>query len=390
MTRRFTSSALGQDKACANPKLVFFVSEDWYFCSHRLPIARAAHAAGFDVHVITRVTNHGRILQNEGFTVHPLALNRGDRRVWRELPLLCRLAWLYWKLGPCIAHQVALKPVLYGSIVAIAAPGVRVVNALAGLGFLFTSRAAKESVAARLVNAVLGPVLRLKGRRVIVQNPDDREQLLGLGVPASHLHMIRGSGVDVTYYRPVPEPDGVPVAAMVSRLLWDKGVGEFVEAARVLRDRGVSVRIVLVGSVDPANPASIDEQQVLDWVSEGVVEWWGHTDDVRDVWARSHIAVLPSYREGLPKSLLEAAACGRPLVATTVTGCREVAVEGASALTVPARSAGELAIAIERLAGDAQLRRTLGANARALVEREFAVERVIEETLNVYEQLLSS
>lgn len=368
--------------------MLYLVTEDWYFCSHRLHLAEAAAAAGYEVHVATRVVAHGQRMREAGIEVHPLDFNRGDRRVWRELPVLARIAALYRRLAPALVHQVAMKPVLYGSLAAYAAPSVRVVNALAGLGYLFTTEQARRSLAAKLVRQAMGPLLGRRGRAVIVQNSDDRAMLEALGIRPTCIHLIRGAGVDVSHFRPSAEPAGVPVVAMVARLLKDKGVRELATAARLLRERGVKARIVLAGGTDPANPASIGEGEVRGWVDQGLVEWWGHVDDVRELWRQAHIAVLPSYREGLPKALLEAAASGRPLVATDVTGCREIAVAGQSALMVPAQDAHALADALATLIADAGLRTRLGAGARRLVEAEFSEARVVNETLALYARTL--
>ncbi len=382
------------------PKLLFLVTEDWYFCSHRLPLARAAKAAGYEVHVVTRVREHGARIEEAGLQLHPLDMRRGDKRVWREVLLLARLFRLYRQIRPHIAHHVAMKPVLYGSLVAGSIPGVRIVNALAGLGYLFASETAKRSLTARLVRTVLGPVLRYGERRVIVQNADDQALMRQFGVAPEQIHLIRGSGVDVHYFQPLPEPP-VPescgsesfaplTAAMVARLLWDKGIGELVEAARLLKARGVPLTVLVAGTTDPANPASLAEQQVRAWVAQGLVQWLGHVEDVREVWRQAHIAVLPSYREGLPKALLEAAACGRPLVATDVAGCREIAVAGVSAITVPAGDAEALAGALVAMMADAAARARMGGQARQLVESEFSETRVIGDTLALYAALLDA
>jgi glycosyltransferase involved in cell wall biosynthesis len=225
--------------------------------------------------------------------------------------------------------------------------------------------------------------------RTILQNPDDLRLFSEeIGVAPARLRMIRGAGVDLTHFRPKPEPDGPPVAVCVSRMLWDKGIGELVEAARRLKADGVPLKVRLVGATDD-NPASIPQKTLADWAAEGVVEVAGPTDDVAGEYARAHIAVLPSYREGLPKSLLEAAASGRAMVATDVPGCREICRQDETGLLVAPRSVSEIVVALKRLVRDPGLRRRLANNARRVAAAEFGEEIVVRETLRLYEEMLN-
>lgn len=372
---------------------LYLVTEDWYFCSHRLGLARAAREAGFRVVVATRVAQHADLIRGEGFELRPLDLRRGASAIVRDLGTLARLVRLFRRERPALLHNVALKPVLYGSIAARLAPRCAVVNAFAGLGYLFTSADARAGRLRRLLSRVLARAVTLPCGLVVVQNPDDRHELERLGVPGARIRLVRGSGVDLERFAPRPEPAGADggavVVTLVSRMLRDKGVAELVEAARLLRPRLPRLRVRLVGAPDPHNPTSIPEPLLSEWHAGGDVEWLGARADVPAVWAESHVAVLPSYREGLPKTLLEAAACGRPLVATDAPGCREIVRPGESGLLVPPRDARSLAEAIATLAGDPALRRRLGAGARRLVEREFSERRVIDDTLRVYRDALA-
>lgn len=372
------------------PRLLFFVSEDWYFCSHRLPVARAARDAGFEVVVACHCTGHGKAIEAEGFRLIPLPLDRTGRNPLREMLFIARLIGIYRRERPDIVHHVAMKPVLYGSLAAWLTGVPAVVNALAGLGFLFTNPKGAIKLASTLVLAAFRFLLDRPNARLIVQNRDDQAMFRDRAiVSADRIALIRGSGVDIAAYTPQPECPGPVVAALVARMLWDKGVGEAVEAARLLKCRGVDVRVVLVGDPDPANPRSIDQRQLDAWAAEGVVEWWGHRADIAAVYAAAHIALLPSYREGLPKSLLEACACGRPAVTTDVPGCRELIEDGVNGLLVPARDPAALAAALEQLAQNPQLRHALGGRGRALVERDFSDGAVGAETIALYHSLLS-
>ncbi len=370
------------------PVLLYLVTEDWYFWSHRLPIARAAQAAGWEVMVATRVAKHGERIRREGFRLVPIGLRRRSLAPWREAAAIAELARLYRRERPDLVHHVAMKPVLYGSLAATLAGVPAVVNALAGMGYVFTSSGVKARLLRPLIRAAFRWLLDRPNSRLILQNPDDIAAMTEGTVAAERVALIRGSGVDTQIFRPREAPEATPVAVMVSRMLWDKGVGELVEAARLLRRREVPLRVVLVGPPDPNNPASIPERQLSDWDASGDVAWWGERSDIAEIWATSQIAVLPSYREGLPKSLLEAAACGRPMVATDVSGCREIVKDGVTGLLVPPGDAGALADALERLARDPDLRRRLGAAARDLVERELSEEAVVAQTLALYRSLV--
>jgi glycosyltransferase involved in cell wall biosynthesis len=359
-------------------RLLFLITEDWYFVSHRLELAKAALAEGYDVHIATRIGRYGPAIRDCGLVLHDVRLGRRVGNPAAELITLVRLLRL---VKPDILHAVALKPAVYGSLAALLAGTPAVVNAVSGLGYVFINRQGP----ARLLRPLMTAAIRfLFGRtHVIVQNVHDKAFLETL-VAADRVHLIRGAGVDVERLAPTPEAPGVPVAAAVARLLWDKGLGELVEAARLLKRRGVPLRVALVGQPDPDNPRGIAEPTVRQWVDEGAIEWWGHRDDIAEVWRQAHIAVLPSYREGLPKALLEAAACGRPLVASDVPGCNELVADGDNGLLVPVGQAPPLADALARLAGDPALRARLGARARARAEDEFSSRRIIAAHLALY------
>ena len=369
-------------------KLLFLVTEDWYFCSHRLPPARAAQAAGYDIVVATRVGSRGADISAEGFKLIPIDLQRRSRNPFRELTAIAQIVKIYLQERPDVVHHVALKPVLYGSLAACLVRGPAVVNALAGMGFLFSSSSRLASVLRAVVSRFFRVLLNAGRNLLILQNPDDEAMLVEGGlVAAKRVRLIRGSGVDIQRFASSPEAQTTPVVMLPSRMLWDKGVGEFVEAAQLMRTRGSAARFVLVGNGDPDNPASISEGQLKAWHDSGVVESWGHCGDMPATLAQAHIVCLPSYREGLPKVLLEAAACGKPLIATDAPGCREIVRHGENGLLVPLRDAAGLANAIECLLCDANLRHVMGQNGRRIVELEFSEAKVAQQTLAVYREL---
>jgi glycosyltransferase involved in cell wall biosynthesis len=368
-------------------RLLFLVTEDWYFVSHRLPMARAAREAGFEVHVATRADRHGPAIEAEGFHLHPLNWRRGSANPLGFLVAIHHIRSLYRRLTPSLVHHVAMQPSIMGSLAALGLP-MQTLNAVAGLGFAFTS----DTVKARLVGTALKVLIRGLFNRpnstVLVQNPDDRAAVAALGIAADKIVLIPGSGVDVDHLTPLPEPEGPATAAFVGRFLQDKGLRPLLEACSILAARGRPIRLLLAGEPDPANPASIPQTTIEAWKRQPGVTVLGYVADIRTVWSAAHIAVLPSRREGLPKSLLEAAACGRPLVATDVPGCREIAREGVNAILVPPDDAPALADAIDRLASDPELRRRYGAASRWLVEAEYSDSRVGRDIVALYRSLL--
>ena len=376
-------------RSAKTPRLLYLVSEDWYFLSHRLPMARAARNAGFDVHVATRVDEGGGAIEAEGFTLHPLNWRRGSTNPADFIDAIRAVRRTYRAVAPDLVHQVAFWPSIVGAIAA-AGLGVPRLSALAGMGFAFTSNAPK----ARLLRLLLLPLLRhlLSGPHatVLVQNPDDYRAMAALGIAPERIALIPGSGVDTERLVSLPEPEGLITMAYVGRLLDDKGLRALIAAHALLHARGENIELLIAGEADPANPASILTAEIEAWRKQPNVELLGHVADIASVWARAHIAVLPSRREGLPLSLLEAAACGRPLVATDVPGCREIARAGVNALTVPVDDAEALAEAVRRLAHDGALRAKFAAAGRALVEREFSARRVGAEAVKLYRAMLSS
>lgn len=373
----------------AGRRLLFVVNNPAFFMSHRVPVALAAQQAGYEVHVATMDGPAVADIQALGMTHHAIPMTRSGKHPLQELGTLLALIRLFRHLRPQIVHLVTIKPVLYGGIAARLTRVPGMVAAISGLGFVFLSNSLKM----KLVRAVVARLYRLAlghpNSRVIFQNASDRDLLKSLGaVRDAQVVMIRGAGVDLNEYRAQPEPPAPPVVVtMVARLLRDKGVQEFVQAARLLRERGLLVTMQLVGGVDAGNPASATQDEVDAWQQEGCVRALGERSDVAALYAASHIAVLPSYREGLPKSLIEAAACARAVVTTDVPGCRDAIEPGETGLLVPVRDVQALADAIARLAEDPALRQSMGTAGRALAEREFNIDRVARIHVEIYDAL---
>jgi glycosyltransferase involved in cell wall biosynthesis len=366
-------------------KLLFFVAEDWFFHSHFLARATAARDAGFEVVVLAREGAHAAAIRAQGLGFVPLAFRRGGLNPLAELGVIREVLKVYRRERPDTVHHVALKPIIYGTLVARLLGLRRVINAPVGMGYVFTSGDLKARLLRPFVRAMLKAFLHPAGAVVVFENPDDLRSNIEAGaVRADGATLIRGAGVDTRLYRPQPSAREVPVVTLAARMLRDKGVEEFVAAARSLAASGVRARFRLAGASDPANPTSISETRLRSWHEEGVVEWMGHCDDMAGVWASTDIACLPSYREGLPKSLLEALACGLPVVATDVPGCRETVEPGRNGLLVPARDSQALADALRRLIEDAGLRNRFGARSRDKALQEFADDVVVAATLRLY------
>lgn len=374
------------------PRLLYVATEDWRFLSHGLPMALAARAAGLEIHVITSVGEDAAKIREEGFALYPMRFDpmrfaRGLRPPFRTLRAILALRRLYRAVDPAIVHHVAMQPNLLG-IMASSGFGFAVVYAMAGLGQA-TRHFGKSGSIRRGSRLLLR--LGLNRRAVgLVESAYDRDVLVGLGVKPERITLIPGPGIDADRFRPIPEPDGPVTVAFAGQMLADRGVRCLVEAQRLLRASDIPCALLLAGTPDPANPTSIPQIEVAGWGSEPGITWLGDVDDIGAVWRRAHIAVLPSRGgEGVPKSLLEAAAFGRPLIATDVPGCREIVVHEKTGLLVPVDDPQALAAAILRLVRSSQQRVRFGVAARRLVDERFAADLVGRAAVALYRRLLS-
>jgi len=378
------------------PILLFVVNEAYFFVSHRMPIAVEAQRQGYDVHIAAPGDNVWAPadysvdeLTKLGLTFHKIPMSRRGTRPWQELRTFLALVRLYRRLRPDIVHHLTIKPNLYGGIAARLTGVPCVVYAITGLGQMFV---ASEGVL-RLLRPLVLIFMRIAfghgNARVIIQNVSDRGFLVNNGVvDLGGTVLIQGSGVDLTLFKPMPEPAGEPVVILPSRLIWEKGIQEFVDAARQLQRDGVAARFVVIGSTHPSNPRAVPEHTLNEWVASGCIEWWGRREDMPEIFAQCHIVCQPSkYGEGVPKVLLEAAAAARPVVATDTAGCREVVADGVEGLLVPAGDAGALAGALRRLIEASQERGAMGKAARTRAEASFGIATVVNTTLDIYSDL---
>jgi len=373
-------------------RVLFLVNDDRFFWSHRRPLADALLKSGTEVGIATTCGMAAPKIQAAGFSFVPVRFMRGNLNPVLEIPALLDVLRAYRQFRPDLVHQFTFKPILYGSWAA-KRTGVRaVINTITGLGYAFVSDGWRRTLLRQV--AIFGYRHAFKGnnQRVIFQNADDCSLFVNKGlVPSSRTTVICGSGVDVDRFVPHPEPPGPVTILMASRMLWDKGVGDLAEAARILSQQGLEFQIVLAGAPDPHNPASIPENKLVELQREGLLRWIGQHDDMPRLISASHVVCYPSYyREGLPLALIEAASSGRPVVATDVVGCRDVVIDGESGLLVPPKSPYLLAMALKRLIMDPGLRHSMGNRGRELALERFSLQRVIRQTLDLYEDLLGT
>lgn len=368
-----------------NKRLLFIVNVDWFFVSHRLPIALAAQREGYDIHIACNFTDQADYLRSLGFTLHQLDLSRSGTGLLSEVSAFTGIFRMLRAVKPDIVHLVTIKPVVYGGIASRLLKIRQRVASISGLGYLFIATGLRASILRKAVSLLYRFALRTRDTKVIFQNPDDKQLLISQGIiEPEQAVMIRGSGVDLTRYQVKPLPEGAPVVMLVARLLIDKGVLEFIEAARRLRQQLPQVRMVLVGDTDDGNPKSVSSTDIATWVEQGIVEHWGYQQDINKTMAQAHIIVLPSYREGLPKSLIEAAACGRAVITTDVPGCRDAITADQTGVLVPVKDAPALAQAIEKLICQPALCLELGRAGRQLAESAFDINAVITTHLKLY------
>jgi glycosyltransferase involved in cell wall biosynthesis len=376
----------------ARGRVLFVTNVEWYFLKHHLSLARALREWGLEVTVAAAVERgQGAAVSGEGFRFVPLRMKRHSYSLPDLLRAIAELHRLYRKEDPDLIHQVTIKPVICGSIASRLARAPAVLNTIPGLGYMFIGQDGKSRLRRRAAILAYRAALAGSGSLVIFQNPEDRSLFVQHRiVPPSRCRLIRGVGVDVNEFKPSADPatGGLPIVLMASRLLWSKGAGELIQATRLLKARGLRFRTVLVGEPDESNPDSLAESTLREWEKEGIAEWWGRRDDMPAVLREASVVVLPSYREGLPQVLAEAAAAGKPVVATDVPGCREVVRHGENGLLVPPRDPQATADAMARLLGDAALREEMGRRGREIAVREFSDEVVVRQTLEVYEELL--
>lgn len=382
----------GSVAQAAATKILYFIGVDWFFYSHFLDRAIAAKQAGYEVVVLTGLTRADDPLAEYGIKLIGIPFERRSLNPFGLLRNLVDVRRVLKQEKPDIVHQIALKPILIGSVACRLLGVKRVISAVVGLGFAFSSDTSAARVIRQMISLLFHVILDKQHAKTVFENADDRDYFLKQGwIKEQNAVLIRGAGVDIERFKPrqnfgASSAEGPPIVMLLSRMLWDKGIGEFVEAARLLRHKcGVNcARFVLVGDPDDDNRGSITREQLQVWQQDGVVEWWGFHPDVAAMLGQATISCLPSYREGLPKSLLESLAMGLPCIATDVPGCREAVIDNVNGFLVPARDAVSLAKAIERLLDDKEAQQRFGVASRAMAVNAFSKEIVNHQTLALY------
>jgi len=365
-------------------RLLYVVNEDWAFLLNRLPMARAAKKAGFEVHVATRVNDGAAAIEAEGFTLHPIPLRRGGISPLSAIPAILALRQITAQIEPDIAHHSGLQCCVYGSIAAFGRK-FPYVSALTGMGYVFTSATWRTRLLRTILKWLLPSLLGRPGDVVLVQNPDDRAALVDLGISAKRITLVPGSGVDTDALQPLPEPTGPITYGFAGRLLTDKGIRALVAAHDIVRSRDLETNLLIAGTPDPANPASVSLEEVNEWAQRPGIDWLGQVKDISSLWRRCHFAVLPSHREGLPGSLMEAAACERAMIATDAPGCREIVIDDQTGLLVPIEDPKALAQAIMKLATSPDLRTRYAKAARELVVGKLSARIIGEAIVRLYD-----
>jgi len=369
-------------------KIILFANTDWYLYNFRLSLAKELRAHGHEVILLSAPGPFEPLLQQSGFRLVPFPLSRQGINPFYELRTLWRLTRLYHQLAPDIVHHFTIKPVLYGSTAAhiLRIPGI--INSITGLGHLFIDPEPITRLLRRLASWLYR--INLRGTEVIFENPEDRKIFIEWGfIKPRQGHLILGTGVDVERFRPTAKENNPPIVLFSSRILVTKGILEYVEAIRILKAKGINARFALAGKPDPGNPASIPNEQIEAWKQSDLVEWWGWQSDMPAALAQTDIFCLPSYREGVPNALLEATACGLPIVTTDTPGCRDVVTNGVNGLLVPVKNAQAIADALETLILDPESRRRMGSAGREIAVN-FSNIKINRETLAVYNLLTKS
>ncbi|EAR56471.1 glycosyl transferase, group 1 family protein [Photobacterium sp. SKA34] len=366
-------------------KLLYIVNVDWFFISHRLPIALTLIKNGYEVHIACGITDRKNELESLGIIVHPLSITRSGTSFFKEVKVIKEINTVVNEISPDVVHLVTIKGAIYGGLVTRNKNIKKRIVSISGLGFVFID----EGIKARLIRFIVTKLYRLalntQNTKIIFQNETDKNTFIeNKIINYKQCVLIKGSGIDLNVYKYIPEPQGEKVVMFLARLLKDKGLIEFCEAAVILRKSGFTGRFVLVGDIDLDNPNSISQVELNNYIDSGVVEHWGFLRNIPDVISKANIMVLPSYREGLPKSLIEAAACGRAVITTDVPGCRDAIIPNVTGVLVPAKSSEELQNAILSLCNDDKMRIKMGKEGRKLSELSFDIKDVINTHMNLY------
>lgn len=369
-------------------RVLFVITEDWALISHRLHLVEAAIDAGYEVAVATRINKHRKTIENKGIKIFEWKLHRGSLNPIKEIIAVFSLYNIFWLFKPDIIHAVAQKPVIYAGMARKVYFKASLVGTLGGVGYVFTSKSLKAGLLKPLLKLLLKSALKGEKVRLILQNNDNVNTIENLNIiNKNYIRLIRGAGVETKKFLPSKIPLKTTIVILPGRMLWDKGVGEFVRVAQRIKERKIKARFVLVGNIDLDNPESIKQTQIDKWVESGIIEQWGRCDEMEKIYKKSSIVCLPSYNEGLPKVLIEAGSCARPLVAFDVPGCREVIKSNVNGFLVEFGNEYALEKALVKLIHNKKICEQMGKKCRQIVQRHFASKIVNAQTFNIWNEL---
>jgi len=374
-----------------NKRVLFVITEDWALISHRLHLVEAAINAGYEVALATRVNKNRKNLEDRGIKVFEWKFHRGSLNPIKEIIAIFSLCKILLVFKPHIIYAVAQKPVIYAGLARKIFNQTAFVGTLGGVGFVFTNKSLKAAVLKPLLILLLKFALVGKKTRLILQNNDNINTIKKINIiNKNYIRLVKGAGVEIKKFLPSKIPLTTTIVILPGRMLWDKGVGEFVRVAKRIKERNIKARFVLVGDVDMDNPESIKQVQIDKWIESGIIEQWGRCDDMEKVYRKSSIVCLPSYNEGLPKVLLEAGSSSRPIVVFDVPGCREVIKNKVNGFSVKFKNETELETALVKLINDKKLCEKMGKNGRKIVEKYFASEMINTQTFNIWNEVVNN
>jgi len=371
--------------------LFIVVNVDWAFLLFRLPVALAALKEGYNVTIITKDTGKKSEIESYGLHFIEVPFDRSGTNPFHEMKCILSLIKLYRKNKPDIIHHVTLKAAILGSIAAKCSGNRAVVNAISGFGYNFTT--GRNGLKQKIIRQLMRLAFKSRHFHFILQNPDDVRQISGLHyAPEENIHLIKGSGVNLCQFSQEEEIVKEKIQLVLpSRMLYDKGVIEFIEAAKKIKPRVFDkAEFILVGDCDDINLSGISREKLLTMTDNPYIQWVGFKQNMFQILCDADVVVLPSYREGLPKSLIEATAVGRPVITTDTQGCRECVIEGYNGYLVPVKDTELLSQRMETLINDSETRKGMGKNSRLLAEREFSIEKVIKAHLAIYDAIHNS
>ena len=367
-------------------KLFIVVNVDWFFLSHRLPIALAAQSNGFDVTVVAQDTGYKDDIIDHGLRFIDLPFNRSKFSIFQDIRTILLLQKLYLKKQPDLVHHITIKPVLYGSLAARLTKTRNVVNAISGLGHVFISNNISTIILRKFVKTLYRFSFYNINQKVIFQNTYDKKIFLKSNiVNTNQTKLIRGSGVNISEFKYIPEPKDQMVILFAARLLKTKGIDVFIKAAKIIKSEKTSTVFIIIGRFDHNNPARVLEKEIINLQNDGLIEYWGNVKNVADIIAKSNIVCLPTYYgEGVPRILIEAASCGRAIITTDVPGCNDIVQQNINGLLIPPHNVDALVDSIKLLINNNRLRRSMGRRGRTRVKNHFNIDLIVQQHKDVY------